>query len=247
MIDAAAQGAGDGLQLALNIGGMLIAFLALIAMVQRHARLAAQRCRAWAGCRGRCRASSASVFAPVAWMLGVPWKDCATIGDLLGTRLVLNEFVAFLELGPTEGDTSIRGRSRSRPMRCAGLRISVRLRFRSAASARWRRRARSDLARLGLARRGGRIHGELHVGLHRRHAAVAMFQQTKKYIPKRHAGVRRRSAVVLGQRTRRVRRRADESRVEIPYAEIPGWPQFDRGRTCRQAGLRQVWAVSMWR
>jgi CNT family concentrative nucleoside transporter len=40
------------------------------------------------------------VFAPVAWIMGVPWKDASAIGDLLGTRLVLNEFVAFLKLGP---------------------------------------------------------------------------------------------------------------------------------------------------
>ena len=40
------------------------------------------------------------VFAPVAWVMGVPWKDASSIGDLLGTRLVLNEFVAFLKLGP---------------------------------------------------------------------------------------------------------------------------------------------------
>ena len=40
------------------------------------------------------------LFAPIAWLLGVPWKDAATIGDLLGTRLVLNEFVSFLKLGP---------------------------------------------------------------------------------------------------------------------------------------------------
>jgi CNT family concentrative nucleoside transporter len=40
------------------------------------------------------------VFAPVAWLMGVSWKDCAAIGNLLGTRLVLNEFVAFLQLGP---------------------------------------------------------------------------------------------------------------------------------------------------
>ena len=42
------------------------------------------------------------VFSPVAWLMGVPWKDTAAIGDLLGTRLVLNEFVAFLKLGPME-------------------------------------------------------------------------------------------------------------------------------------------------
>src|SRR5437016_5909946 len=99
VIDAAAQGAGDGLHLALNIAGMLIAFLALIAMVN--------------GILGWVHSLPAMgwlpqslekifgvVFAPVAWIMGVPWKDAATIGDLLGTRLVLNEFVAFLKLGP---------------------------------------------------------------------------------------------------------------------------------------------------
>ncbi len=99
VIDAAAQGAGDGLHLALNIGGMLIAFLALIAM-----------CNGILGwihglpLMGWLPASLENlfgiIFAPVAWIMGVPWKDARTIGDLLGTRLVLNEFVAFLKLGP---------------------------------------------------------------------------------------------------------------------------------------------------
>jgi concentrative nucleoside transporter, CNT family len=99
VIDAAAQGAGDGLHLALNIGGMLIAFLALIAM-----------CNGVLGwvhtlpLLGWLPASLEQIFgiifAPVAFILGVPWKDCGVIGDLLGTRLVLNEFVSFLKLGP---------------------------------------------------------------------------------------------------------------------------------------------------
>jgi CNT family concentrative nucleoside transporter len=102
VIDAAAQGAGDGLHLALNIAGMLIAFLALIAM-----------CNGILGwvhtlpLMGWLPPSMEKifgvVFAPVAWVMGVPWKDCPTIGDLLGTRLVLNEFVAFLKLGPMKG------------------------------------------------------------------------------------------------------------------------------------------------
>uniref|UniRef100_Q01VY0 Nucleoside permease n=1 Tax=Solibacter usitatus (strain Ellin6076) TaxID=234267 RepID=Q01VY0_SOLUE len=99
VIDAAAQGAGDGLQLALNIGGMLIAFLALIAMVNGIL--------GWVHTlplMGWLPSSLERVFgilfAPVAWLLGVPWKDCGVIGDLLGTRLVLNEFVSFLKLGP---------------------------------------------------------------------------------------------------------------------------------------------------
>jgi len=99
IIDAAAQGAGDGLHLALNIGAMLIAFLALIAMVNGifgwvHGFAAMswfpaslQQIFAW-------------LFAPVAWLMGVAWKDCAAIGNLLGTRMVLNEFVAYLQLGP---------------------------------------------------------------------------------------------------------------------------------------------------
>src|SRR5215475_11207922 len=99
VIDAAAQGAGDGLHLALNIAGMLIAFLALIAMVNGilggihnlpHMGWLPQSLEKIFGV----------IFAPVAWVMGVPWKDASAIGDLLGTRLVLNEFVAFLKLGP---------------------------------------------------------------------------------------------------------------------------------------------------
>ncbi len=90
VIDAAARGAGDGLQLALNIGAMLIAFLSLIALVN--------------GMLGGLGLPTLQqilgyAFAPVAWLLGVAWKDCQTIGQFLGTRLVLNEFVAFIELG----------------------------------------------------------------------------------------------------------------------------------------------------
>ena len=93
IIDAAARGAGDGLQLALNIGAMIIAFLSLIAMVN--------------GILGAIFHISlqeifGKLFAPVAWLLGVRFEDCATIGSLLGTRLVLNEFIAFQALGPLE-------------------------------------------------------------------------------------------------------------------------------------------------
>lgn len=96
LIDAAARGAGDGLHLALNIAGMLIAFLALIALCNGafgwvHSHLwwfpaSVQRVLSW-------------VFAPVAWLLGVTWRDCPAVGDLLGTRMILNEFVAFVDLG----------------------------------------------------------------------------------------------------------------------------------------------------
>ena len=96
IIDAAARGAADGLQLALNIGAMLIAFVALIALVNGlfgwvHSLLP------WFP--AKLEILFGMLFAPVAWLLGVSWKDAGTVGDLLGTRLVLNEFVAFIKLG----------------------------------------------------------------------------------------------------------------------------------------------------
>ena len=99
VIDAAARGAADGLQLALNIGGMLIAFLALIAMVNGMLGWV----HTWAGfVPDSLQKIFGLVFAPIAWLLGVSWKDASTVGNLLGTRLVLNEFVAFLNLGPVK-------------------------------------------------------------------------------------------------------------------------------------------------
>src|SRR5579864_8072752 len=101
VIDAAAQGAGDGLHLALNIAGMLIAFLALIAMI--NGMLGGLRTLAGFGwLPASLQQIFAWLFAPVAWLMGVAWNDCATVGNLLGTRLVLNEFVAFLQLGPLQ-------------------------------------------------------------------------------------------------------------------------------------------------
>src|SRR5436190_4424764 len=99
IIDAAAQGAGDGLRLALNIAGMLIAFLALIAMINGILGWV----HTWPA-MGWLPQSLENIFgilfAPVAWLMGVSWKDATAIGNLLGTRLVLNEFVAFLQLAP---------------------------------------------------------------------------------------------------------------------------------------------------
>lgn len=89
IIDAAGRGTGEGLQLAMNVGAMLISFVALIALVNAGlglAGLSLQQIFGW-------------VFAPVAWSLGVPWQDAAAVGNLLGTRMVLNEFIAFAQLG----------------------------------------------------------------------------------------------------------------------------------------------------
>ena len=89
VIDAAGRGTSEGLMLALNVGAMLISFLALIALVNALlglAGLSLQEIFGW-------------VFAPVAWSMGVPWRDAATVGNLLGTRMALNEFVAYSQLG----------------------------------------------------------------------------------------------------------------------------------------------------
>ncbi len=94
VIDAAARGASDGVMLALNVGGMLIAFISLVALVNGIL--------GWAMPGLSMQSILGHIFAPVAWLLGVAWNDCATIGNLMGTRLVLNEFVAYTELGKIE-------------------------------------------------------------------------------------------------------------------------------------------------
>jgi CNT family concentrative nucleoside transporter len=99
MIDAASRGASDGLQLALNVGAMLIAFIGLIALTDGIiTSLHYTRLFHWLP--GTLEEILGRIFAPVAWLLGVKYNDCATVGNLLGTRLILNEFVAYVKLGP---------------------------------------------------------------------------------------------------------------------------------------------------
>ena len=94
IIDAACRGAGDGLKLCLNVGAMLIAFVALIALCNaalglfpefNGAPLTFNRIVGW-------------FMLPFAWLMGVRWEDCATAGGILGTRTVVNEFVGYIEL-----------------------------------------------------------------------------------------------------------------------------------------------------
>jgi CNT family concentrative nucleoside transporter len=102
LLGAVARGTTDGLNLALNIAAMLISFIALVALAN--------------GLLGGIHKGFAhfgiswfptslqnifgTLFSPIAWIIGVPWKDCHAIGNLLGTRLVLNEVIAFSQLGP---------------------------------------------------------------------------------------------------------------------------------------------------
>src|SRR5713226_3108641 len=96
VLGAISRGTVDGLHLALNVGAMLVTFFALLALVNAimgwgHNHVAwfpdsLQRVFGW-------------VLAPVAWVIGIPWHDCKVMGNLLGTRMVINELVAFQQLG----------------------------------------------------------------------------------------------------------------------------------------------------
>ncbi len=95
VIDAAASGASDGMKLAVNVAAMLLAFIALIAMLNGMLSFAG-------GVFGIPQLSfellMGYINAPVAWLLGVPWDDCLTVGAILGKKLILNEFVGYLDL-----------------------------------------------------------------------------------------------------------------------------------------------------
>ncbi len=88
VIDAAASGAGQGLKLALNVGAMLLAFLSLIAMINYLLGFLGTSLQQLLG----------YLFSPIAFFLGVPWKDVLQMGSLLGTKIAVNEFVAYLQL-----------------------------------------------------------------------------------------------------------------------------------------------------
>jgi CNT family concentrative nucleoside transporter len=102
VIDAVGRGTGEGLHLALNVGAMLISFLALVALLNAGLGLVGDGLQRMVGFGAglSLQLILGWVFAPIAWALGVPWQDSATIGNLLGTRMVLNEFVAYSQLGP---------------------------------------------------------------------------------------------------------------------------------------------------
>jgi CNT family concentrative nucleoside transporter len=101
ILDAAARGASEGLQLAINVAGMLIAFIALIALMNGvlKAIFPALSLQLILGI----------LFRPFAWLMGIPWKEAGIVGSLLGQRMVVNEFVAFIQLGNLP-DLSVKAR-----------------------------------------------------------------------------------------------------------------------------------------
>ncbi|HEX2167900.1 MAG TPA: nucleoside transporter C-terminal domain-containing protein [Longimicrobiales bacterium] len=122
VIDAAARGAGEGLHLAMNVGAMLLAFIALIALLnaligwigdvttitdffQNIGWLAATQPLSLDSILGW-------VLAPLAWLMGVPWADAPEVGSLIGIKTAVNEFVAYLQLSAMlSGDTALSPRS----------------------------------------------------------------------------------------------------------------------------------------
>ena len=97
IVDAAARGTSEGLHLMLNVIAMLVSFIALVALsngllgwVHGYASFVPANLQTILGW----------LFSPIAWVMGVPWHDAGTIGGLLGTRMVLNEFIAYAQLGP---------------------------------------------------------------------------------------------------------------------------------------------------
>ena len=100
VIDAAASGAADGLKLALNIAAMLLAFIALIAMVNAPLTWLGEitGIAAAIGKPTNLETILGAVLAPVAWVIGVPWQDASTVGSLIGQKVVINEFIAYTEL-----------------------------------------------------------------------------------------------------------------------------------------------------
>lgn len=124
VLDAAAAGASDGMRLALNVGAMLVAFVALLALCNWPVRALGDwgPIKDWLMGIGVLSAHESldiqtligALLMPLAWVMGVPWHDCANFGSLLGEKLVLTEFLAYISLadlmhdptGPGIGDRS---------------------------------------------------------------------------------------------------------------------------------------------
>jgi CNT family concentrative nucleoside transporter len=168
IIDAAAAGAADGLKLALNIAAMLLAFIALIAMINWPLTWIGEvtglaKC---AGQADRHRRHPRLVLAPLAWVIGVPWQDASTVGGLIGQKVVINEFVAYLQLADIVN--GVAGRGADRPGRADRDLRAVRLRQLQLDRDPDRRHRRTGAGAsrrprpLRPARGAGRLHRHLH-------------------------------------------------------------------------------------
>ena len=201
----------DGLHLALNIAGMLIGFLALIAMLNGildyffHVSL---------------QFLLGKLFAPIAWLLGVSYNDCATIGSLLGTRLVLNEFIAFQQLGPLRDHLDPRSFVIATYALCGFANLSS-IAIQIGGIGALAPNRKSDLARLGLrAVMAGTMANFMTACIagmpyFRMQQAIAFIRTLTPAAP--------RIGVVLGSGLGAFAAELEDA-VEIPYANISGWP-----------------------
>lgn len=101
VLDAAAGGAGVGLKLAANVGAMLLAFIALVAMANYGlglVGLSLEQIFGW-------------IFSPIAWVMGVPWSEAGVFGNLLGTKIAVNEFMGYIALGEATQSGALSPRS----------------------------------------------------------------------------------------------------------------------------------------
>jgi concentrative nucleoside transporter, CNT family len=107
ILAAIARGTLDGLRLAVNVGAMLIAFIALVALMNGILG-GLHNVTGWGWFPSSMEQILGWVFRPVAWLIGIPWGDSKAIGSLLGVRMVLNELVAFSFLGPMKAQLAER-------------------------------------------------------------------------------------------------------------------------------------------
>ena len=108
IIEAAANGAADGWRLALNVGAMLLAFIALIAMIDYPLNWIGELTGFNAATERTMSLSTllGYVLSPLAWVIGVPWQDAITVGGLIGEKVVTNEFVAYAHLNEIQDSLS---------------------------------------------------------------------------------------------------------------------------------------------
>lgn len=113
-IDAAASGAATGLRLAANVGAMILAFIALLAMINYMLSWFGDLTglsSLFPGDALRIETLLGVLFSPVAFLIGVPWNEAVTFGSLLGTKVVLNEFVAYLQLSDAIAASALSGKA----------------------------------------------------------------------------------------------------------------------------------------
>jgi CNT family concentrative nucleoside transporter len=99
-IDAITRGTAQGVQLLISIAAMLIVFVSLVSLANQILAVLP----AWGGSPVTLQRMSGYLLAPFAWLAGIPWSECATAGHLLGTKVILNELIAYLDLAKLPAD-----------------------------------------------------------------------------------------------------------------------------------------------